>query len=159
MEEFCANYAEGQPSPSPVRARVEEEITREDRARRGRTEKEPIRSEVVFAKGNLVMHDLMGEAVVRAPMREDGTVSIEWKRTKGRGQNKRTEFLNRWVLPSSLTKFGDEPPSPVGPQQEGLFGEVFSLLEALFGDQQSRALSDYMETALMLAYHGRNNNK
>ena len=32
---------------------------------------------------------------------------------------------------------------------------VFSLLERMFGDAQTAALSDYMQAALMLRYHGR----
>ena len=32
---------------------------------------------------------------------------------------------------------------------------VFSLLESMFGDAQMSALSDYMQAALMLRYHGR----
>ena len=58
----------------------EEWEEREDRARRTRTgnDAEP----VAFMEGNLFMHDLLGEAILRAMAREDGKVKIEWARTR-----------------------------------------------------------------------------
>lgn len=70
----------------PAAERAADPVTREDRERRGAAAG-GVRSAVVFAIGNLVMHDLLGEAVVRAAARPDGHVSIEWKRKMGRFVN------------------------------------------------------------------------
>ena len=91
---------------------------------------------VVFAAGNRVLHDLLGEANVRklaAPDDPDGKINIEWSRS-GKTKQSPLIILNRWVLPSSLKKLWssprvDQPPAenPRGLRQEGLYGAAPNL--------------------------------
>jgi hypothetical protein len=110
--------------------------TREDRARRsgaGRSGS-PRTASVAFAEGNQVLHDLLGEAIVRKLARADdpdNKVNIEGKRP-GKNKKEPPVIHNRWVLPSSLTKIRTSPRKDAertegyrdAKKQRGLFGAV-----------------------------------
>lgn len=88
---------------------------REDRERRGRGPPGSPRwaGTPVFAIGNYVMHDLLGDGVVRKlarPGDEDRKLLFEWvKETAGFARKRRREIFNRWVLPASLKKLRSSP--------------------------------------------------
>lgn len=104
---------------------------REDRERRSARQSSLPGESVVFVAGNKVVHDLLGEAIVRKVARAedpDGKVNIEWSRP---GKKKKDPCIlqNRWVLPSSLTKLGSldttgQPSAATVEHQQGLFGAM-----------------------------------
>lgn len=115
---------------------------REDRERRSATERPGSpRAGVVHAVGGKVIHDLLGEAIVRKLSRPDdpeGKINIEWSRP-GKRKPKRDPLIlqNRWVLPASLRKLWTSPRhaeqsahaeqsghEPTAPEQQGLFGAM-----------------------------------
>ncbi|KAL1530494.1 hypothetical protein AB1Y20_001395 [Prymnesium parvum] len=103
---------------------------REDRQRRSRAAaaSSPMRTigagGCAFAVGNRVVHDTLGEGVVRR-LREvpasdtaqtlPGTANnilFQWEKiVGGRGRKRRMETLNRWVGANSLTKIRASPRS------------------------------------------------
>ena len=111
----------------------EEAQAHEDRARRSGAERPGSpRADVVFAVGNQVLHDLLGEAIVRKLARDDDPekkLSIEWSRP-AKSKKDAPHIFNRWVLPSSLKKIRTSPQQGGGDQgtprerQEGLFGKL-----------------------------------
>lgn len=117
-----------------------EEESREDRERRSSGAERsgsPPRTGVIFAVGGKVLHDLLGESVVRKLARTDdpdNKILIEWSRQAKRKKDPPV-ILNRWVLPSSLTKIRTSPRSHsqgaagasgdvTGETQQGLFGAM-----------------------------------
>jgi hypothetical protein len=121
-------------------AEVETGHHREDRERRSRGERPASPTAgVSFAVGNKVLHDLLGEAIVRKLARRDdaeGKLNIEWTRP-GKKKKDPPILHNRWVLPSSLTKIRTSPRRDPERQQarqqqetqqqetqQGLFGKM-----------------------------------
>eukprot|EP00326_Haptolina_ericina_P035021 CAMPEP_0181246642 /NCGR_PEP_ID=MMETSP1096-20121128/44115_1 /TAXON_ID=156174 ORGANISM="Chrysochromulina ericina, Strain CCMP281" /NCGR_SAMPLE_ID=MMETSP1096 /ASSEMBLY_ACC=CAM_ASM_000453 /LENGTH=829 /DNA_ID=CAMNT_0023343497 /DNA_START=868 /DNA_END=3357 /DNA_ORIENTATION=+ len=104
----------------------EEAETREDRERRGGGS--GASAGFTFAVGNKVLHDLLGEAVVRKLARiedPDHKLNIEWSRP-GKTKKDAPVIHNRWVLPSSLTKITTTASSDrcEPEKQQGLFGAM-----------------------------------
>jgi len=123
--------------------------TREDRARRSGADRpgSPSSSGVVFAEGNKVLHDLLGEAVVRKLARDDDPdqkINIEWSRP---GKSKKAPLVlhNRWVLPSSLKKLWQAPhQKDDASQQQGNAGQ-----QGLFGAMPDLAAHEHERAAKM----------
>lgn len=85
---------------------------------------------MAFAVGNKVLHDLLGEAVVRKLARDedpDNKISIEWSRP-GKSKKAPQVLHNRWVLPSALQKLWTSPQQAAQQKddaaQQGLFGAM-----------------------------------
>tara|TARA_B110001450_G_C17657600_1_gene495928 strand:- start:199 stop:2715 length:2517 start_codon:yes stop_codon:yes gene_type:complete len=127
-----AREQQGQRREEQRNVQEEDALHREDRERRSRGERPGSPSAgVAFAVGNKVLHDLLGEAIVRKLARADdtdGKVNIEWSRP-GKKKKDPVVLHNRWVLPSSLTKLRSTPPRAAAARQEpetqqGLFGAM-----------------------------------
>ena len=129
-----AQEQHGQRREEQRNVQEEDALHREDRERRSRGERPGSPSAgVAFAVGNKVLHDLLGEAIVLKLARADdadGKVNIEWSRP-GKRKKDPVVLLNRWVLPSSLTKLRSTPlraaatrKEPEPETQQGLFGAM-----------------------------------
>ena len=91
LEQLVANAEqEREQQREQQRELLEECLTREERARRSRDTGRPASPSAgpTFAAGNQVLHDLLGEAVVRKLPRADdpeGKINIEWARPESGG--------------------------------------------------------------------------
>ena len=119
--------------------KLQEDQDREGRERRSADERPGSpRAGVVYAVGSKVLHDILGEAIVRKLARSEdpeGKINIEWSRPGKRKRDPPT-LQNRWVLSSSMRKLWSSPrgtqpttttqtaTSQAAETQHGLFGAM-----------------------------------